>query len=299
MEIDILQALSSPTTFNPVMGALWRHFGDPNRFIQPLEAWVEPLLARPSVRGAEIINDASALVANFLRAVKRDPEAVTADVASTISEPELTAHYHWLVGHAGESLAPLLAGDPEWCDPKIAGWWAGDSSSWLAAEAKAVARAQWSPSEPKIHQCETVRARLSSIAASLSGPGPEERHQDHAARLQQLAKRLSGVTILCGDWRRAVSPTLLTGETAVLLSPPGRFAAKNPQGAQAGVPDACRQWALEHGEQLRIALCGRANDAKMPSDWEEYERKAEAGSCRSPERIWFSPGCKDIQGTLF
>ncbi len=130
------------------------------------------------------------------------------------------------------------------------------------------------------------------------------------AYLQELADRLRGVRICCGDWSRVVTPTVTVqhGLTAVFLDPPYSPAERDGDlyaVDRAGVAAEVREWCLANGDNplLRIALCGydtEHGDA-MPDSWECFRWRAHGGygnqgngrgrSNRDRECIWFSPHC--------
>jgi len=122
------------------------------------------------------------------------------------------------------------------------------------------------------------------------------------------------VRVACGDWKRVLGPSVLgkglnvggRRPCAVFLDPPyvrdGR-ATNLYLEDEAGVAEAAREWALEHGDDpdLRIALCGYVDERyPMPETWTEYAWKGGRGYAgeengnRHLERIWFSPHCLPI-----
>ncbi len=129
-----------------------------------------------------------------------------------------------------------------------------------------------------------------------------------------LQERLRRVRVACGDWTRVLGNSVLgKGKNvggrrpcAVFLDPPystdhraaGLYAEDG-----AGLSEAVRAWALEHGDdpELRIALCGYEGEHAMPSSWTKHAWKAARGYSgqgndnRERERIWFSPHCLPIE----
>ena len=130
------------------------------------------------------------------------------------------------------------------------------------------------------------------------------------AYLGELAARLRGVRICCGDWTRVVTPavTLQHGETAVFLDPPysqtERDATLYTVDAP-GVAAAVRDWAIVQGDNplFKIALCGYDTEHGdyMPENWACFRWRAHGGfgnqgngrgrANRDRECIWFSPHC--------
>ena len=81
------------------------------------------LLAAPwPSKRTETINDLDCHITNFWRSVKWHPEEIAQWADWPKLESDLHARSVWLLNQQ-ENLRSRLEGDPEWCDPKIAGWW--------------------------------------------------------------------------------------------------------------------------------------------------------------------------------
>lgn len=118
-----------------VADIVWQRFGDVKNYVEPFVGSAAVLLRRPAEhfekgRRIETINDFDGMVANFWRAITFRPEE-TADYADwPVVENDLHARHRWLVGQK-QSLVKNLEADPEYCDPKIAGWWVWGMSIWI------------------------------------------------------------------------------------------------------------------------------------------------------------------------
>lgn len=143
------------------------------------------------------------------------------------------------------------------------------------------------------------------------------------AYFHALADRLERVRIMCGDFDRALRPSVTTqhGLTAIFLDPEysnheNKYASKG--GEQQGVFSRCAARSIEivNGDlrsgEVRLALCGYDGDFDVPAPvtpskgrfkgqtlrWETVAWKS-SGYARSEqglenerrERIWFSPHC--------
>jgi len=71
--------------------------------------------------GNETINDLDGYVTNFWRSVQLSPETVAEWADNPVNENDLHARHVWLLQQR-DTLRPRLEGDPDWHDPKIAGW---------------------------------------------------------------------------------------------------------------------------------------------------------------------------------
>lgn len=128
-----------------------------------------------------------------------------------------------------------------------------------------------------------------------------------------LADRLRRTRLVCGDWRRVVTPSVLGTTTtrnsgmipcAVFLDAPylQHVRAKRLYGTEDDISPEVARWAVEHGDDpdLRIAVCGYESEGhQFPDTWRCHAWKSargysNSGKNRGQERIWFSPHCLDF-----
>lgn len=282
----------------------WQAFGaDVANYAEPFAGSLAVLLARPGEPRIETVNDLDAMVANFWRAVSFAPDAVAAAADWPVNEADLHARHLWLVQQA--DFRERMKTDPEYFDPKIAGWWVWGVSQWIGSGWCALPKAG----------CKGVNGvRLSQKIPFLGGTG----RGIHASAatwtvydwMRALQERLRRVRVCCGDWRRILGPcpTTCIGTTAVLLDPPYSAAAGRSVDLYAQddleVAHSVREWAIANGDnpQLRIALCGYEGEHEMPADWTcvAWEAAGGYGSKANArrERIWFSPACLTVRQQL-
>lgn len=108
---------------------------DPARnYIEPFCFSAAMLLLRPDEPKIETVNDLNAFVANFWRSMQKDPEATAAHADWPVNETDLHARHAWLVrsDEATERLERVRS-DPEFYDPKIAGWWCWGACMWIGS----------------------------------------------------------------------------------------------------------------------------------------------------------------------
>lgn len=162
--------------------------------------------------------------------------------------------------------------------------------------------------------------RLAQQAPDLTGDYGASGRGIHAPRLQgglydymnELAVRLRRVRVMCGDWRRVLTPSVTTyiGICGVFLDPPyGHELRERCYSEDHDISQDVGAWAREHGgdPDFRIALCGYEGEHAMPPDWEcvpwkahgGYSRTARGVGNRDKERIWFSPHCLRPSDKLF
>jgi hypothetical protein len=113
---------------------VWRRFGDISNYIEPFFGSGAVLLRRPHPPKIETVNDINCYVANFWRATREDPEAVAVWADDPVSEADLHARHRWLVlGDAAEEFRSRMRTDPDFYDPKVAGWWAWGACCWIGS----------------------------------------------------------------------------------------------------------------------------------------------------------------------
>jgi hypothetical protein len=301
----------------------WSRFGDVKNYVEPFAGSLAVLLARPhwpfeSTR-VETVNDRDCYVANFWRAIQGDPEAVCDAADNPVNEADLHARHAWL--HRQAERCEAIKTDPDWFDARVAGYWAWGLSSWIGDN---FCRPNKNASIPNLGDPgmgvnrklphlgdpgKGVNRKLPHLGdPGMGGPVPggcADRHARLLAYFLDIADRLRGVRVCCGDWSRVVgpSPTHRLGVTGVLLDPPYDVDGTDYGESSAGISTAVREWAREAGKHpdMRIAFCGYADEAHgddLPG-WECVAWKAGGGynnlgdgANRKRERIWFSPACR-------
>jgi hypothetical protein len=299
-----------------VADAVWERLGSPARYIEPFAGSLAVLLARPRpFSGREIVNDKDGLLVNFWRAMVHDADAVAEWADWPPTESDLHARHAWLVGQR-DSLTAQLEGDPEFYDPKAAGWWVWGIGLWIGSS--------WCSGDGPWRVFDTDEGRK-LLHAGSDGQGIHRKllhagsdgqgiHRKllHAGNdgqgtarivgwrrdtilsvLAPLQERLRDVMVMAGDWTRVVSPAVMFGSgrgravqdgaCAIFLDPP--YPHDQHSGAVYAQDDArrlahdVREWALKHGAdpRLRIALCGYEGQWQMPDDWHEVAWSTKGG----------------------
>ena len=293
---------------------VWAALGDPENYVEPFAGSAAMLLGRPQIGRIETINDADGFVANFWRAIAHDAAAVAAHADWPCNEADLFARHSWLV-RGRDSMLERLHADPEWFDPKVAGWWCWGSCNWIGSG--------WcSGTGPWIHNGEGIvdARKLPHLGDAGRGINRQLPHLGDAGQGASAARsayihewfaalqaRTRNVRVACGDWQRVVKESVTTrhGLTGVFLDPPYTkgemdYAAGGVGGALA---DEVRAWCLHagHDKQLRIVLCGHAgeHDALLNAGWHIREWTARKGYAvtdeavenSASETLWCSPHC--------
>ena len=143
---------------------VWSRFGEVRNFIEPFCFSAAMLLLRPSEPQIETINDLNAYVANFWRAIQRDPEAVAYYADWPVNETDLHARHSWLVRstEAAERLQDVRD-NPEAYNAKIAGWWCWGACMWIGSG--------W---------CEQQIPHISNAGQGVNSPSQQIPHMDES-----------------------------------------------------------------------------------------------------------------------
>lgn len=294
-----------------VAAEMWRRLGDVDNLVIPFYGSGSELLARPQpFHGVETVNDADGLLSNFVRSVQLDPDAVVRYADCQISEVDLHARHAWLVQRR-ETITRQLEGDPDWCDPKAAGYWLYGICLWVGSD-WCSGRGPWRSVEMLDGTRQLIdwsdgpgikrkRPHLADAGRGIFRPGLDVRRY-----MLAVSERLRRVRICCGDWSRVIGPaaTIDLGMTAVILDPPyaeGREAGLYSIDSLTVAADV-RSWAIKWGDhsKMRIVICGLEN-LDMPSGWSMHRWRPNGGlaNCGDGrgrensrnERLWFSRHC--------
>ena len=300
---------------------VWERFGDVVNYVEPFFGSGVVLLGRPQpFSGGETVNDLDGYICNFWRAVKTAPEEVAEHAYWPVNENDLHARHLWLVQQR-KDLSARLEGDPDWYDPKIAGWWVWGICCWIGS-GFCHSNGPWTVHDGRMVLTEDalgegVKRQLPHLGDLGMGVYRQLPHLGGASEgnplmgwFAALCNRLQRVRVCSGDWSRVCgkSVTYTHGLTGVFLDPPydQRLRADSLYSSDhAGISAEVRDWAIELGrrDDMRIALCGYSGEHSMPSDWEVVAWKAAGGYGsqrggtsraalnKTRERIWFSPAC--------
>jgi site-specific DNA-adenine methylase len=117
-----------------VASLIWARLGNPPNYIEPFFGSGATLLLRPDPPSVETANDLDCYLANFWRATSRDPDAVADHVDGPVNETDLHARHRWLVlSDDAATFRDRMRTDPDYFDPKIAGWWCWGLCCWIGS----------------------------------------------------------------------------------------------------------------------------------------------------------------------
>ncbi len=296
------QTLKAPFPYyggkSTVAHLVWEALGDPMHYVEPFFGSGAVLLARPEqthtrFKRREVVNDLDGHVVNFWRSVATSPVETAGAAAWPISELDLHARA-LVLGRDKAAVKDKLSGDPEWCDPKLAGWWAWAMS--VAVGPKEIGTLLVDGTAPKARP----------ITHSYNGI-----HAAAATPIAALHDRLADVMTLCGDWSRSLTDGACRASlVGVFLDPPYEPVERTAglyQTESGSVASDVLEWCKANGdrENWRICLAGFDTEHAVLEDlgWRVHAWvSAHPTENRSRERLWFSPHCLDPEadtGRLF
>ena len=196
---------------------IWSALGDVGNYAEPFAGSLAVLLARPHTPRIETVNDTDCHIANFWRAVKQHPDTVAEHANWPINEADYIARLRFFKSHTNRLREQVLA-DPNWCNPKMAGWWVWGQSTAICGN--------W----PRNH------------GVHLGPPTGIHAHSHNPAKsIPALAERLRNVRVMCGDFERALKTTRWKrlGIAGAFLDP--------PRSEERRVGKECRsRWSPDH-----------------------------------------------------
>ncbi len=297
-----------------VAGIVWERFGNVKNYVEPFAGSLAVLLGRPHPPGIETVNDKDPMICNFWRATTLHPDETACWADQPVNESDLHARHVWLRGVLGDGkFRSRIEADPEYCDPKVAGWWVWGICNWIGGGwCGDSGRGPWVVDRDEDGFSALMKIGGVGVSRQLPHLGTAgvgvSRNVGLLDWFADLRERLRRVRVCCGDWTRVLGPsvTYKHGMTGVFLDPPYNLDIRD-EGCyaedQAGISDLVREWAVANGDNplLRIALCGYEGEHDMPVDWRCVAWKATGGyasrgnnrgreNCHK-ERMWFSPAC--------
>lgn len=298
-----------------VAPVVWQALGNVAHYVEPFFGSGAVLLQRPHAAKCETVNDADGLLSNFWRATRADPDAVAHHAAWPVNEADLHARHLWLV-NAKPGITDRLMADPDWFDPKAAGWWVWGCNSWIGS-GWCSGEGLWIAEDGVFQKRNTgkgVNRQLPHLGDTGKGVNRKlngDRKAFLAEWFSDLAERLAHVRVACGDWTRVTGPSVLRsagGVCGMFLDPPYDLNMRTAVYAnESGCAADVLAWCEANGADpaLRIVLAGYDGEHNRLTEqgWRVHAWKSKGGfrggmggrgeENSHKERLWFSPHCLD------
>ena len=265
-------------------------FGDPDVYVEPFAGSLAVLLSRTVPCSREIVNDVNGYICNVWRSIREDPERVAYYANWPTIHQDLVARHEWLMKWGKENSHKLID-DPDWYDPKAAGWWIWGKSCWAGGNDWCTRHSEGAPGIGARTGGKGVQAQR----ITDDGGGSLLEGTRWLSLFKRLADRLSGVIVVNRDWKDLFSPTYIqqakvsgNKSVAVFLDPP----------YQTDIAKESFEWAVENGNEYRICYACLDGDFSIPEGW-VYRIKGLQGIRNTKKRetmtdaMMFSPACFD------
>lgn len=319
-----------------VAADVWAALGQPRHYIEPFFGSGAVLLSRQSYdpdRHVETVCDKDGFIANVWRGIQFAPDEVARWCDWPVNHADLNARRKNLIRNEGYLLKNLIK-DPEWCDPKLAGYWIWAASCWIGSGlTKKDASPYLNGANQGVHVGQiphlTVNKGVHVGQIPLIKPckagqrpiiHPSRGHALQSARSQHiydwlntLSVRLRHVRVVCGDWTRVCGGNWQDeiGEVGIFFDPP--YCAKGRSMVyhhdSSNVAAEVNTWCLARGAKptYRIVLAGYGEHQNLLSHgWTAKAWKAAGGygnragnQNRHKETLYMSPYCLNKQISLF
>lgn len=114
---------------------VWAALGHVDHYVEPFFGSGAVLLARPNydpVTHVESVNDKDGHICNVWRSLKHDPLTTAEYADNPVNHIDLSARRRMLNTETAALTSKLLA-DPEYCDPRLAGYWIFCQCTWIGS----------------------------------------------------------------------------------------------------------------------------------------------------------------------
>ena len=111
--------------------AIWKRLGNVPNYVEPFAGSLAVMLNRPHQPKTETVNDIDCYLSNFWRALQNAPDELAKWADHPVNECDLHARHLWLLGRS--EFRERMKTDPDFYDPKIAGWWVWGLCQWIGS----------------------------------------------------------------------------------------------------------------------------------------------------------------------
>jgi DNA adenine methylase len=303
---------------------VWRALGnDLEHYLEPFFGSGAVLFSCPNPPRIETVNDRDAFVCNCWRAIKGDPNTVAEGLNFPINHAELMAR-RIALNKEEPNLYEKIIGDPEYYNAKMAAYWIYAARYSIGGFR---ARDEGNKKIPTISHDTVGVAGIPAISdgnvgvagmpmigsnsvgvAGIPKIGAEYVFTGKSI-IHELAKRLSRVRVVCGDWTRVTGGNwqLSSKPVGIFLDPPyeaqdratvythDSTSIAKEVGAYAlrmGKEEGCRVVLTGYEEHMWLTDHGWRTEAwKTAGGYGNQNQKGRAMKNAEREMIYYSPNC--------
>ena len=275
---------------------VWKRFGNPMYYSEPFAGSLSVLLRRPELppknEYKEIINDLSGTICNAWRSIQAEPEVVSENLTWPSNGFDLQARNTAVLKWVQKDSKRLLE-DPEYYDPKIAGYWLWGQCNVMNCTFGVRDKAYQGFGGGRFRLCKTQYLRK-TYAECLD---------INLKFLHEVSERIKHAEVCAVDWKRCTAPAFLLGRSgaedgAAFLDPPYKSEKRSTnlyiKEEQSDLVAAeSYKWAVANGDKIKVAYCCHEGDFEVPDGWASLKRDFPSIQRKrtAVDLIMFSPKC--------
>jgi DNA adenine methylase len=309
---------------------VWEALGDCASYIEPFFGSGAVLLNRPGWHKGtwEIANDLNGFLANVWRSLQFSPDETARWCDWPTNHADMEARRQELIKVENKLVTGLLS-DPEWHDPKMAGYWLYVAGLWIgsgmttaskiphlthnrgaASKIPHLARNRGAASQrPHLTGNQGVASQIPHLTGNQGVAGVQDPYNTGLwAWFREISERLRYVRVVVGEWDRVLGGNWQDGNglVGIFLDPPysheGRWEDLYHHDSMTVGKDV-EAYCLKRGDDpnYRIVVAGYDGEYKSleAASWRKIKWKAGGGygnqsegneNCKL-ERLWLSPHC--------
>lgn len=158
--------------------AVWEALGDVSHYVEPFCGSLAVLMRRPHPCNrtyfSETVNDADGFLVNVWRSIQMSPQETAEWASWPVTEADITARHLWLVNWQAERHLEHLMANPDWHDPRAAGYWLYGICGWIGS-GWCDGKGKWVVGDDgRITEWVVRRTHLSSSGQGMNNPGTRE-----------------------------------------------------------------------------------------------------------------------------
>jgi len=301
-----------------ISSRVWELLGNPDHYMEPFFGSGAVLLSRKDWIGkTETVCDKDGFLANVWRGIKLYPDETAKWCDWPVNHADLMARRKELIKNEALLLESLID-DPEWCDPKLAGYWIWAASCWIgsgltkASGSENCQRPHIGSKGVGVNKCQIPQISNTGMGVIINS--------DIHAWFDALSGRLRRVRVVCGDFMRILGGNWQGDKwknVGIFFDPPYGDTNRDVgiyHHDGTDIAERVEKWCLERTglQNHKIVLCGYDGEYKalLEAGWKSEKWKANGGYSNASkgknrnkyrETLFYTPNCEagPVQGSLF
>jgi site-specific DNA-adenine methylase len=316
---------------------VWKYLGDVKQYIEPFFGSGAVLLQRPlpskHEKYYEIVNDKDGHICNVWRSIQFNPDETAKWCCWPINHADLMARKKSLISNE-DRLLENLCNDPDWHDPKLAGYWIWSASCWIGSGMMCPTQIPHLTGDSGVFSTTKIPHLTGDRGVFSTTQRPHLTHDQGVFSTTQrphlthdqgvyewfrsLSQRLRNVKVVCGNWTRVCGGNWQANNKpcGMFFDPPYATETRSKniyRHDSQTIGKEVEKWVLERGKNkdYRIVVAGYDDEYQtlIDSGWKVEAWKANGGygnlgngvgkENRLRERLFISPHCVGNDNDLF